>query len=123
MAEEMTKGEAIERLKSARARARDIAKRSARLGTTVILAGAGGAVAGFLDLRFPYLPGTAIPTTAAIGLLLVGAAAADMFDADNNDRVTSFASGMLATIAARQVQKMYVAQQTARTGVRPPVAV
>jgi hypothetical protein len=86
---------------------------------TAITTAAGGVAAGFFDVKYPYLPGTQVPTSLAMGVGLLGAAAADMFDAENNDRVAAFASGLLATVAARQTTHMLMESAAKRTGVRP----
>ncbi|HEX7273131.1 MAG TPA: hypothetical protein VF420_13370 [Casimicrobiaceae bacterium] len=118
----MTKTEAMEKLQRLRSRTREIAKRGARLGLNSITTAAGGVAAGFFDVKYPYLPGTQVPTSMALGVALLGAAAADMFDSENNERVGAFASGLLAVVAARQTSHMLIEAQQKKTGTKIPAA-
>lgn len=122
MAEELTRAEANEKLQRMRVRMREVAKRGARLGLNSITTAAGGVAAGFFDVKYPYLPGTQVPTSMAVGVALLGAAAADMFDAENNERVGAFASGLLAVVAARQTSHMLIEAQQKKSGVQVPAA-
>lgn len=120
---ELSKTEANEALKRTRARARELAKRSARLGTTAIITIAGGVGAGFLDTRFPYIPGTRVPTSFAAGMALIFAAAGDMFDQDANDRMAALGSGMIAALAARHTAAFVIERSRQQAGGAVPAGV
>lgn len=99
-----------ESMRSALRRVREDTKHAGRVGTSGILTAAGGAMAGFTAVKFPVIPGTSIPTDAALGVALLTGAALDMFEGVN-DQVASFAGGLLAVATAREVQQMVLARK------------
>ena len=100
--------EALERYKNRLANLREEAKHATRTGVGALVVVGGGAAAGALQAKLPYLPGTQIPTAAAVGAALVTAAMTGMLE-DQSDHVASFGAGMLAAITARETEKMLAA--------------
>lgn len=100
--------EALERYKSRLANLREEAKHATRTGVQSLVIVGGGAAAGALAAKMPYLPGTQVPTAAALGAGLVTAAMTGMLE-DQSDNIAFFGAGMLAAIAARETEKMLAA--------------
>lgn len=96
---------AVERLKSRLANMREEAKAAAKTGTTSLIVIGGGAAAGAVQAKMPTLPGSTVPTAAALGSLLVAAAMTGMLE-EQADSVAAFGAGMLAAMAARETEKM-----------------
>ena len=96
---------AVERLKSRLASVREDAKHATKVGVQSLVVVGGGAAAGLIQGKMPVLPGTNVPTAAAVGTALVAAAMTGMLD-DQSDNVAAFGSGMLAAIAAREAERM-----------------
>lgn len=106
--QEMPKSQLAQALVRARAlqkAAREHTKQMGRVMVAQVLAGAGGATAGFLAVKFPLIPRTQIPTDVALGAALGLGAALDMFDGAN-DYVGAFAMGLVGAAAARETQKL-----------------
>lgn len=95
----------FDRMKSRLASMREDAKHATRVGVGSLVVVGGGAAAGLISAKMPYLPGTQVPTAAAIGTALVAAAMTGMLD-DQSDNIAQFGSGMLAAIAARETERM-----------------
>jgi hypothetical protein len=95
----------VERLKNRLASMREEAKAAAKTGVTSLVIVGGGAAAGAIQAKFPFLPGTSVPTAAAVGTALVAAAMTGMLE-DQTDHVASFGAGMLAAIAAKETEKV-----------------
>lgn len=109
MSESLSKTrEALERYKSRLANLKEEAKHASRTGVQSLVIVGGGAAAGALASKMPYLPGTSVPTSAAVGAALVTAAMTGMLD-DQSDNVAFFGAGMLAALAARETEKMLTA--------------
>jgi hypothetical protein len=82
-----------ERLRGIAKRARETSRTAVRRGTTVVLAGAGGFVAGAIDDRIPEVGG--FPTSVVAGLAL-GLLGAIDGAGDQSDNVCALAGGLLA---------------------------
>jgi len=95
----------VDRLKARLASVKEDAKHATRVGVTSLVVVGGGAAAGLMQGKLPMLPGTNVPTAAAVGTALVAAAMTGMLD-DQSDNVAAFGSGMLAAIAARETERM-----------------
>lgn len=100
--------EKLERLRSQMANMREQAKHATRVGTESLLVVAGGAAAGALEAKLPFLPGTQIPTAAAVGVALVAGAMSGMLD-DQADNAAMLGAGMLAALAAKETNKLVAA--------------
>jgi len=98
----------VDRLKARLASVKEDAKHATRVGVTSLVVVGGGAAAGLIQGKLPLLPGTNVPTAAAVGTALVAAAMTGMLD-DQSDNVAAFGSGMLAAIAARETERMMAA--------------
>lgn len=103
-----TAKEKLERLRSQMANMREQAKHATRVGTESLLVVAGGAAAGALQAKLPFLPGTQIPTAAAVGVALVAGAMSGMLD-DQADNAACLGAGMLAALAAKETEKLILA--------------
>lgn len=95
----------VDRLKSRLASMREDAKHATRVGVGSLVVVGGGAAAGVITAKMPFLPGTQVPTAAAVGSALVAAAMTGMLD-DQSDNLAALGAGMLAAIAARETEKM-----------------
>ena len=95
----------VDRLKARLAGMREDAKHATKVGVQSLVVVGGGAAAGVISAKMPYLPGTQVPTAAAVGTALVAAAMTGMLD-DQSDNVASLGAGMLAAIAARETERM-----------------
>jgi len=96
MAESVTDiREKNERLETRLGRIRKQAQEATRRSVSAMAAAGGGFTAGYLQTRFPYLPGTEVPTDLAVGAVFVGAALADMAGS-YNEELLAFGSGILA---------------------------
>lgn len=95
----------VDRLKARLASMKDDAKHATKVGVQSLVVVGGGAAAGLISAKMPYLPGTQVPTAAAVGTALVAAAMTGMLD-DQSDNVASLGSGMLAAMAARETERM-----------------
>lgn len=93
------------RLRASLANKRQEAKHAARTANNAVLTVAGGALAGAVAAKMPYLPGTTVPAPAALGAGLVVAAMSGMLD-DQSDFAASVGAGMLAAMAARETEKL-----------------
>lgn len=95
----------VDRLKSRLASMREDAKHATKIGVGSLVVVGGGAAAGVIQAKMPYLPGTNVPTAAAVGSALVAAAMTGMLD-DQSDHVANLGAGMLAAIAAKETERM-----------------
>jgi hypothetical protein len=95
----------FDRLKSRLASVRNEAKHATKIGVTSLVVVGGGAAAGAITAKMPVLPGTNVPTAAAVGSALIAAAMTGMLD-DQSDNAAAIGAGMLAAIAARQTELM-----------------
>lgn len=95
----------VERLKTRLQSMRADAKHASKVGIGSLVVVGGGAAAGVIQAKMPYLPGTTVPTAAAVGSALVAAAMTGLLD-EQSDNVAAFGSGMLAALAAREAEKM-----------------
>lgn len=95
----------FDRLKARLANVKNEAKHATKVGVTSLVVVGGGAAAGAITAKFPLLPGTNVPTAAAVGSALIAAAMTGMLE-DQSDNVASIGAGMLAAIAARQTELM-----------------
>lgn len=95
----------FDRLKTRLASMREDAKHATKVGVQSLVVVGGGAAAGAISSKMPYLPGTQVPTAAAVGTALVAAAMTGMLE-DQSDNVAAFGSGMLAAMAARETERM-----------------
>ena len=84
---------------------REDAKHATKIGVGSLVVVGGGAAAGVIQAKMPYLPGTNVPTAAAVGSALVAAAMTGMLD-DQSDHVANLGAGMLAAIAAKETERM-----------------
>ena len=85
------------------------AKAAARIVNTSMLTVAGGAAAGAIEAKMPYVPKTTVPTPVAIGGVLVLAGMTGLLE-EQSDVATAFGSGMLAAMAARETNKLLLRQ-------------
>lgn len=93
------------RLRSQLENKREEAKHAAAVANTSVMTIAGGALAGAVAAKMPYVPGTTVPAPAALGLAAVGAAMSGMLD-EQSHTVAAIGSGMLAAMAAREAEKL-----------------
>lgn len=93
------------RLERTLERYKESAQHAARVGNGALLTVAGGAAAGALGAKLPYVPGTTFPTPAAAGLMgLVAAMSGKM--GDQGDTIAAVSAGMLAAVVARETEKL-----------------
>lgn len=97
--------EKVNRFKHQLANMRAEAKHVAKVGTSSVLVVAGGGLAGAIQSKMPFLPGTQVPTAAAVGLGLVALAMSGMLD-EQGDAAADIGSGMLAALAAREAERI-----------------
>lgn len=97
--------EKYNRLKTTLAHYKDDAKKAAKLGIQSTLVVGGGAAAGVLQAKMPFLPRTAVPTAGAVGSGMIALAMAGVLD-EHADNVALVGAGMLAAIAARETEKL-----------------
>lgn len=102
----------LARAKAALSSMRESTKHAAKLGTAAVLTAVGGAAAGVLAVKMPTIAGGKVPTDFAIGTLLVGLAAADMFDG-YDEQLNALGAGLLAAAAARETQTHMLAKAAA----------
>lgn len=98
----------FDRLKSKLESYKEEAKFATRIGVTSMAVVAGGAAAGAISAKLPYVPGTKVPTGAAVGAGLVLLAMSGKLD-EQSDHVAAFGAGMLAAISARETEKLLAA--------------
>lgn len=94
-----------DRLKARLANVKNEAKHATKVGVTSLVVVGGGAAAGAISAKMPFLPGTNVPTAAAVGSAMIAAAMTGMLD-DQSDNVASIGAGMLAAVAARETERM-----------------
>lgn len=94
-----------DRLKARLANVKNEAKHATKVGVTSLVVVGGGAVAGAISAKMPFLPGTNVPTAAAVGSALVAAAMTGMLE-DQSDNAAGLGAGMLAAVAARETERM-----------------
>ena len=95
----------VDRLKARLSSMKEDAKHATKIGVGSLVIVGGGAAAGVIAAKMPYLPGTNVPTAAAVGSALVAAAMTGMLD-EQSDNVANLGAGMLAAIAARETERM-----------------
>lgn len=95
----------VERLKTRLQSMRADAKHASKVGIGSLVVVGGGAACGVIQAKMPFLPGTQVPTSAALGTALVAAAMSGMLD-EQSDNVAAFGSGMLAALAAKEAEKI-----------------
>ncbi len=100
--------ERLERLRSQMQNMREQAKHATRVGTESLIVVAGGAACGAIQNKLPFLPGTQIPTAAAIGVGLITMAMSGLLD-DQGDNAAFLGAGMLAALAAKETEKLLAA--------------
>lgn len=115
---ELSKAALARRYESMRAtirRVREDGKQFAKTAKMGVLTSVGGAVSGYISVNssLQKVPGTEIPTDAAVGSALLLGCSMDMFDSMNDD-VAAFASGLLAAAAAREAQKIALSRMGTR---------
>ena len=95
----------VSRMRSAAARHRvkERAKHGAKMLVGSTLAGVGGGVAAFLQVKFPNVPKTNIPSDLALGSALSAAAAINLFDGVD-EQVNDFAKGLIGAGAAAMLR-------------------
>jgi hypothetical protein len=96
--------QSVERLKSRMANMKKEAKEAARQTRNSAMTVVGGAAAGALAAKYPTIGDTEVPTAAALGVALVGLSVTGMLD-EYGDEMNGLGSGMLAAVAAQEVQK------------------
>lgn len=94
-----------DRLKARLANVKNEAKHATKVGVTSLVVVSGGAAAGAISAKMPFLPGTNVPTAAAVGSAMIAAAMTGMLE-DQSDNVASLGAGMLAAVAARETERM-----------------
>jgi hypothetical protein len=94
-----------DRLKARLANVKNEAKHATKVGVTSLVVVGGGAAAGAISAKMPFLPGTNVPTAAAVGSAMIAAAMTGMLE-DQSDNVASLGAGMLAAVAARETERM-----------------
>jgi hypothetical protein len=97
--------EKLSRFRSQLANMREEAKHVAKVGTSAVLTITGGGLAGAIQSKMPYLPGTQVPTAAALGFGLIALAMSGMLD-DQADAAADVGAGMLAALAAREAERI-----------------
>lgn len=97
--------ERLERLRSQLSNMRDQAKHATRVGSESLIVIAGGAAAGALQNKMPFLPGTQIPTAAAVGVGFIVAGMSGWLE-DQGDNAAFLGAGMLAALAAKETDKL-----------------
>lgn len=95
----------VDRLKTRIQNMKSEAMHAAKTGAGSLLVVGGGVAAGAFQAKMPFLPGTQIPTAAAVGTALVAAAMTGMLE-DQSDHVAAFGSGLLAAVAANETYKL-----------------
>lgn len=100
--------EKLNRMKAQLANVREEAKHVAKLGIASTVVVGGGAVAGMIQAKVPFLPRTAVPTAGAVGSGLIVLAMSGVLD-DQADNVALLGAGMLAAVAARETEKLFAA--------------
>jgi hypothetical protein len=113
-ATDVPKNELVRKYESMRAslrRVREDSRQAAKLAVHGVLTSAGGAVSGYMSTQsaLVVVPGTNVPSDAALGSALMLGCALDMFDSAS-DNVASFAGGLLAGFAYREGQKFGLAR-------------
>ena len=109
---ENTKTEVVQKLERARAALKNYkadAQRVSKLGLNLVLASAGGAASGILQVKHPKLFGSEVDTDAALALVIAAGCAADMFDGAE-EYMSSFAMGVAGAVAARETQQLMAAR-------------
>lgn len=107
MAQTATLSETRGKLERARGTIKNLkeeGRRVTRLATHSTLMAAGGVGAGVLRVKFPKIPGTDLPSDAALGTVMVLAATFDMAG-DMSDELLAIGGGMLAASAADYTEK------------------
>lgn len=94
----------IERLQSRIQNMKKEAKEAARQTKNSAMTVMGGATAGMLAAKYPTIGDSEVPTAAALGVALVGLSVTGMLD-EYGDEMNGLGSGMLAAVAAAEVQK------------------
>ncbi len=97
--------EKLQRFRHQLANMRQEAKHVAKVGTSSVLIVAGGGLAGAIQSKMPFLPGTQVPTAAAVGFGLVALAMSGMLD-EQGDAAADIGAGMLAALAAREAERI-----------------
>lgn len=97
--------EKLQRFSSQLKNLRSEAKHVAKVGTSSVLIVAGGGLAGAVQAKMPFLPGTQVPTAAALGFGLVALAMSGMLD-EQGDAAADIGAGMLAAMAAREAERI-----------------
>lgn len=100
--------EKLKRVQSQLANMKDEAKRAAKIGVGSTLVVGGGAAAGVLAAKMPYLPRTTVPTAGALGSGLILLSMSGVLD-EHSDEVAMVGAGMLAAVAARETEKLFAA--------------
>jgi hypothetical protein len=102
---------AIEKLKRVQSQLTNLkaeAKQAAKIGIGSTLVVGGGAVAGVLAAKLPYLPRTTVPTAGAVGSAAILLAMSGVLE-EHSDEVAMIGAGMLAAVAARETEKLFAA--------------
>lgn len=95
----------VDRLKTRIQNMKSEAMHAAKTGAGSLIVVGGGAAAGVLQSKMPFLPGTQVPTAAVVGSLMVAAAMTGMLE-DQSDNIAAFGSGLLAAVAANETYKL-----------------
>jgi hypothetical protein len=100
--------EKVNRLKAQLQNIKEEAKQAAKIGVSSTLVVGGGAAAGLLAAKMPYLPRTTVPTAGAVGSGLILLAMSGVLD-EHADNAAMVGAGMLAAVAARESEKLFKA--------------
>ena len=94
----------VQRLHGQLDRVKNDAKRVTEVGVATVVTVAGGAAAGALAAKLPYVPTTQVPSDVALG---TGCVLLSMMGAGgkNNDHLADFGAGVLAVRAAKETEK------------------
>lgn len=104
MSQALTKVNKVER---ALAGARNRLREGARLGSSSMIGGLGGGiVSGFIEAKWPTIPGTTISTSALVGTTLVGAALIGWLQ-EYSDEAAALGAGLIAASVSREAERYF----------------
>jgi hypothetical protein len=96
-----------ERTETALKNTRNKLREGARLASNSLITSMGGGVAaGFCNAKYPTLLGTGVPTTGAIGAVLVFASMTGYLD-EYSDEAAALGAGMLAVAVSDEAEKYF----------------
>lgn len=97
----------VNKVEKALASARNRLREGARLGSNSLIGGLGGGIAsGYIEAKYPVIPGTTINTGALVGTTLIAAGLIGWLS-DYSDEACALGAGIVAASVSREAERYF----------------